>query len=80
MARTNKKNRAVSMADSPSPYRPVEERKTGPFDEYEVRSALETITRSIKIRKNSALMRAIRAEARRQLAAAESTKNALSGE
>ena len=78
MAR-RKRSSSVS-ADSPAPYKSAEDRKSGPFDEYEVRSALETVTRAIKIRKNSALMRAVRAEARRQLAAATNTTKALSGD
>lgn len=81
MARTSSKNRAAApMADSPDRYRPPEDRKGGPFDDYEVRNALETLSKAIKIKKNSALMRAVRTEARKQLAAAESTKKALSGE
>lgn len=79
MAKSKKSRNSVS-AESPAPYRSPEDRKKGPFDEYEVRSALETITRAMKIKKNASLMRAVRVEARRQLAAAESTKNALAGE
>lgn len=71
----------VSMPESTSGrYVSPEERKKGPFDEYEVREALRTLSSARKIQKNSALMRAVRAEARRQLRAAESTSKALSGE
>lgn len=77
MARSSK---AAPMAAMDKPYRSAEDRKSGPFDDYEVRNALETLTRAIKIKKNSALMRAVKAEARRQLSAAESTKKALAGE
>lgn len=77
MARTKSYSNKV---DSPAPYRSAEERTGGPFDDYEVRSALETLTRAIKIRKNAALMRAVKKEARRQVQAAESTKQALHGE
>lgn len=73
-----RKTRSPEVAPD-RPYRSAEDRTGGPFDDYEVRSALETLTRAIKIKKNSALMRAIRKEARKQLAAAESTKNALTG-
>lgn len=71
----------VSMprSDGPSKYVAPEERKSGPFDDYEVREALRTLTAANKIRKNGSLMRAIKAEARRQLQAAESTSKALSG-
>ena len=78
MARKNSKSQPAEV--SPGKYKSPEDRKGGHFDEYEVRSALETVTRAIKIKKNSALMRAVRAEARRQLDAAESTKKALLGE
>ena len=69
--------RNSSKVAAESRYRPTEERTGGPFDDYEVRDALSTLTRAIKIRKNSALMRAVKKEARKQLLAAESTKQAL---
>lgn len=72
------KDRGDTLA-APSRYRSPEERKNGPFEDYEVRSALETLGRAIKIRKNHALMRAVRAEAKAQLKAAQSTNNALTG-
>jgi hypothetical protein len=75
MARSNSK----AMVESSSRYRSPEERQGGPFDDYEVRSALETLARAIKIRKNAALMRAVKREARRQLQAAENTKKAIGG-
>jgi hypothetical protein len=78
MPRTRKYSEPEAASDSP--YKPPEERKSGPFDDYEVRGALETLSKAIKIRKNPTLMRAVRTEARKQLAAAESTKKALSGE
>ena len=74
------RNKTTYAEPAPSRYRPPEERKGGPFDDYEVREALSTLSKAIKIRKNSALMRAVRAEARKQLQAAETTKKALSGE
>lgn len=67
-----------AMVES-SRHRSAEERKGGPFEDYEVRSALETLARAIKIRKNAALMRAVKREARRQLQAAENTKKAIGG-
>lgn len=78
------KRRKVRSADeaavpSPDRWKPIEERKSGPFDGYELREALQTLAKAIKIRKNPALMRAIKAEANRQLAAAQSTTKALSG-
>jgi hypothetical protein len=71
-----KRSKPAEVAPSSS-YRPSEERMSGPFEDYEVRDALSTLTRAIKIRKNPALMRAVKKEARRQLQAAESTKKAI---
>lgn len=76
----SKSNGGDAAASEPTRYRLPEDRKGGPFDDYEVRDALSVLTKAIKIQKNSALMRAVRAEAKRQLSAAESTKKALSGE
>ena len=70
---------SVAAYDSHGSYKPIEERRNGPFDDWELRDALQTLAKAIKIRKNPALMRAIKAEARRQLAAAQSTTKALSG-
>lgn len=64
--KTNKAMQYTSAA-----YMPVEDRKRGPFDQYDIQEALRTIVRANKIRKNPALMRAIRAEAQRQLEAAK---------
>lgn len=75
-----KKKRAMSMAESPatsSPYVQMEDRKSGPFDQYEIRSALETLSKAEKIRKNGALMRAVRTEAKRQLASLTKTTASL---
>lgn len=60
-------------------YRPPEDRSNGPFDDYEIRSALETITKARKIQRNKKLMRAVRAEARKQLQAAQATNSQLTG-
>ena len=63
---------------SPDRYQPAEERKSG-WDDYEVRSALETLARADKIRKNKPLMAAVKAEAKRQLQAAQATHSNLQG-
>jgi hypothetical protein len=75
-------DRNVASYDGPVPgrYRPAAERKGGPFDDYEIRDALQTLAQAAKIQSNSALMRAVRKEARKQLAAAQSTNKALNGE
>lgn len=90
MATSRKKNdkalkvSVVSMPENsvsgPSKYVEPEDRKSGPFSDYEVRDALRNLTNARKIQKNPALMRAVRKEAARQLAAAESTTKALRGE
>ena len=74
-----RKTRSNEVMASTGRYRPPEERRNGPFDDYEVREALSTLGKAIKIRKNPALMRAVRAEAKAQLKAAQSTTKALSG-
>lgn len=66
-------------AASTSRYVPTEDRRNGPFDDYEVRSALETLARAEKIKRNKKLMRAVLAEAERQINAAKSTKQQLTG-
>lgn len=52
-------------------YVPTAERMSGPFEDYEVREALTTLVNAVKIRKNKKLMRAVRAEARKQQLAAQ---------
>lgn len=59
--------------DSPGRYRPAKERMGGPFEDYEVREALRTLSDAAKIRKNKALMRAVKKEAQTQSKAAAAT-------
>lgn len=47
-------------------YVPPAKRLDGPFDDYEVREALKTLSDAYKIKKNKKLMRAVRAEVSRQ--------------
>lgn len=61
---------------SPSKWVPPHERKSG-WEEYELREAMRTLSEAKKIRKNPALMRALRKEATRQLQALQATKNEL---
>ena len=61
------------MSDAPvaaGRYRSPKDRMGGPFDDYEVRESLRTLSDAAKIRKNKALMRAIRKEAHSQSKAA----------
>lgn len=69
-------NKAAVMADSP--YKPPEERSSG-WSDYDIRDALRTLAQADKIRKNKALMTAIKAEAKRQLTAAQATHAKLQG-
>lgn len=62
-----------------SRYRSPEDRNGGPFDDYEVREALSTLTKAEKIKRNKALMKAVRAEAAKQLKAAQVTTKQLTG-
>lgn len=64
-----------------APYRhvPMEEKKSG-WDDYDLRNALETLTRANKIRRNKPLMAAVKAEAKKQLAAATARNAELTKE
>jgi len=73
-----KKKKAVSGAEccGPSkPYVPVEDRKSGPFDSYDVSESLRTLARADKIRANSALMKEVRKEAQKQIDAAKAASS-----
>ena len=60
-------------ANYDKPYvRPID-RKAGPWDEYDIRDALRTLVDADKIRANSGLMRKVKAEAKKQAAAAQAT-------
>lgn len=68
-----------NMTGSPEmvePYKSPEDRKSG-WSEWEVRDALRTLTTAMKIRKNPSLMRAVRAEARKQQKAAEAVSKSI---
>lgn len=76
MAKNSRKSDAA--VPSEGRYRPPEERPNGPFDDYEIRDALSTLTKARKIEKNRALMRQVRIEAKKQLAAAQGNLKTLS--
>ena len=77
------KNMNVTKAEMPgspaSRWKEPEERMNGPFDDYEVTSALRTLTKAIKIRANRKLLAACRVEAKKQQKAAEATSKQLQG-
>lgn len=77
MAKKSRMTDAVEAGPSYKPYKSPEDRKTGPFDDYEVRNALETLTKAKKIERNKALMRAVRVEAKKQLDAAQGNLKTL---
>lgn len=55
-------------------YVPTEERKSG-WDDWQIRDALDTLAKAIKIRKNAAFMKVIKAKAlEMQKIATETTK------
>lgn len=59
---------------SDKPYVPSEERKSG-WDDWQIRDALDTLAKAIKIRKNAAFMKVIRQKAlEMQKIATETTK------
>ena len=64
-------------SDGQSKYVDPEERRSGEFNDYEVRDALRTLAQARKIQKNPHLMKAVRKEAQRQLKAAQSTVKTL---
>lgn len=74
MAKKSKMESAPQVAaDS---YKSPEDRRSG-WSEWEVRDALRTLTTAMKIRKNPSLMRAVRAEARKQQKAAEAVSKSI---
>ncbi len=64
---------SIKAVPAVTQYKEPEARKGGPFDDYEVQSALNTLTKAEKIKKNSALMRACRRLAKQQLADLQKT-------
>ena len=73
MARTKSSKSGPQAAGYDKPYAPPIERKDGPWDDYEIRDALRTLVDADKIRANSGLMRKVKAEAKKQAAAAQAT-------
>lgn len=74
-----KKTRNANSSVSASPYVAIEDRKSGPFDSYEVSEALRTLTKAEKIKRNKPLLRACRAEAAKQVQAAQQAAKSLQG-
>lgn len=64
--------------DSPQKFVPAEKRKSG-WDDYEIRGALETLSKAIDVRKNKPLMAACQKEADRQLAASKEKAAKIKG-
>jgi hypothetical protein len=74
MAKKSKMESAPQVATDS--YKNPEDRRSG-WSEWEVRDALRTLTTAMKIRKNPSLMRAVRAEARKQQKAAEAVSKSI---
>lgn len=74
MAKSTRSNEAA-----PSRYVEPEVRKSGPFDDYEVREALRTLTKAEQIKRNKSLLRACRTEAAKQVKAAQQAASSLQG-
>jgi len=61
-------------------YKKPSERMGGPFDDYEVKDALRTLTEAEKISRNKALLRACKVEAKKQLDAAQNAVDSITEE
>lgn len=70
---------ARDTGTSPAKYRPAVDRTGGPFDSYEVKEALRTLSDAEKIKRNRALLRACRIEAQKQVEAAKATSQSIQG-
>lgn len=68
-----------NLAAAPQPYKKPSERMKGPFDDYEVKDALRTLTEAEKIKRNKGLMRAILLESDKQIEAAKAAKKTIQG-
>lgn len=60
-------------------YKRPAERMGGPFDDYEVKEALRTLADAEKIKRNKALLRACKVEAKKQVQAAQSAAESIQG-
>ena len=70
------KSRGPEVAPSTGKYVEPIDRKGG-WDDYDIRNFLRTLSEAEKIKKNAPLMRALRAEAKKQLQALQTTANTL---
>lgn len=61
-----KKSRNAIAMDSPGEYKPPEDRKSGPFSEYDVQNAIDTLIKANRIKKNRKLLAACAAKAKEQ--------------
>lgn len=77
----SKKTRDYGSSPDPSPSRYIEPeaRKSGPFEDYEIRDALRTLTQAEKIKRNKPLLRACRNEAQKQVKAAQQAASSIQG-
>ena len=68
-----------SIASYPKKHVLAVDRKGGPFDDYEVKEALRTLTDAEKIKRNRKLLRACKDEAAKQVKAATAAQHSIQG-
>lgn len=73
---SGRKKKKSMRYDSQGNYIKPEDRK-GEWDSYEITEALRCLTTAAKIRRNPALMTAVKAEAKKQMEAAKATASSL---
>ena len=73
MASTKRSKAGPEPAMESNKYVEPIDRKNGPWDDYDIRSFLRTLTEANKIRGNAKLMQRIRAEAQKQVDVAKAT-------
>ena len=74
-----KNSTAAKLYPGDRDYKRPAERLGGPFDDYEVKDALRTLTDAEKIKRNKALLRACKLEAKKQVQAAQQAVNTIQG-
>lgn len=74
-----KNSKAAKLYPSDRDYKRPADRLGGPFDDYEVKEALRTLTEAEKIKRNKALLRACKLEAKKQVQAATQAAESIQG-
>lgn len=74
-----KKAAAMKSYPGDRDYKRPAERMAGPFDDYEIKEALRTLTEAEKIKRNKTLLRACKLEAKKQVQAATQAAESIQG-